>query len=136
MVRSSFPVLSCPLLASFFKLSQFSLLSRSLSSRYFSSTMPRNARLCIVDPNFILDHAEMRGEKWTLFDLGGLFKPNGNVDREAIIKWLARRGLIRNSCTCTQCNVQMSFVRRSDISDGFSWRCSTCLTRKTIRTGS
>ena len=54
------------------------------------------------------------------------------------IEWAARHRLISNSKSCPDCGESMNFRPRQDISDGYTWRCSSgpCRKRLSIRDGS
>ena len=52
------------------------------------------------------------------------------------LKWLAERHLIRNTNDCANCQRPMCLVRRAESPDGYSWKCRSCNTRSSIRTGS
>ena len=78
-------------------------------------------------------------------------------DMRRLIAYLCRKGLLARNMACQRwvlytvehsvcstlmsqctyrCNTQMVEHLREDVSDGFSWWCSHCKTRKTIREGS
>ena len=52
------------------------------------------------------------------------------------LTWLAEHRLIRNSNDCGVCQQSMALVRRAEAPEGFSWKCRTCNTRASVRTGS
>lgn len=54
-------------------------------------------------------------------------------NNDEILKWLAKRRLIRNENTCDYCEVPMYIVEESTICDGFRWRCRSCRRIKTVR---
>jgi hypothetical protein len=65
------------------------------------------ASVQIVEPQFILNAAVIANENWNLYNL--------HFDGElAILQWLAKRRLIRNSSLCPTCHIQMSFIKRND----------------------
>lgn len=55
---------------------------------------------------------------------------------DACIDYLRSKGLLSKSMLCSTCNMGMSLVKRSDISDGETWRCRNCYTKTSIRKGS
>ena len=54
------------------------------------------------------------------------------------IQWCARHRLIANSKSCPNCSSPMSFKPRTDINDGYTWRCTEarCRKRVSLREGS
>ena len=52
---------------------------------------------------------------------------------EGLIDYLRRHHLLADHCNCTRCGVAMRQRPRNDVSDGFSWWCPQCKTRKSIR---
>ena len=52
------------------------------------------------------------------------------------LTWLAEHRLIRNSNDCGVCQQSMVLVRRAEVPEGFSGKCSGCNTRPSVRKGS
>ena len=53
-----------------------------------------------------------------------------------LIAYLRGKHLLASSMTCTRCGVPMHEAKRSDVRDGYRWRCRQCKTSKSIRDGS
>ena len=53
-----------------------------------------------------------------------------------IIQYIRNHHLLATQQNCSRCNVPMRERPRPDVSDGVSWWCSSCKTRKSIRNGS
>ena len=53
-----------------------------------------------------------------------------------IIQYMRNHHLLATQQNCGRCNVPMRERPRSDVSDGVSWWCPSCKTRKSIRNGS
>lgn len=85
----------------------------------------------IVPPNLVLDRDEIVEEL-----------ENANhrsiveETRQDINGWLARHGLIHNTCTCPNCNHPCRLIARADINDGKRWSCRDCRFTKSIRADS
>ncbi|XP_014784955.1 putative uncharacterized protein DDB_G0294196 [Octopus bimaculoides] len=88
-------------------------------------------KLKIVDQ--VLTDAEIRDEKWTLNSLSKSIGDPGSLD---ILEWLAKRRLIRNTYTCTTCNIPCGVNKYTGCEDKYRWYCSRCKNRKSIRTDS
>ena len=58
----------------------------------------------------------------------------GNTEQQ--IAFLQQRGLLATSMTCGSCSGPMALGQKRDISDSCMFRCSTCKTTKSLRTGS
>jgi transposase-like protein len=58
------------------------------------------------------------------------------TDQMSWLRWLAEHRFIRNQNVCNGCNNLMSFIRRAEAQEGYSWACRPCNTRTGIRTGS
>jgi transposase-like protein len=87
------------------------------------------ASVQIVEPQFILNAAVIANENWNLYNL--------HFDGElAILEWLAKRRLIRNSSLCPTCQIQMSFIKRNDIIDKWRWQCRLCKASASVRKNS
>ena len=52
--------------------------------------------------------------------------------------WLPQRGLIASQKTCRKCDSDMRFGAKSNVTDGFMWRCKRkcCKTTVSARDGS
>lgn len=57
-------------------------------------------------------------------------------DDMGILRWLAGRRLLANSCLCETCNEPMSLNHFQDSVDKFRWYCKDCKQRKSVRAGS
>ena len=59
-------------------------------------------------------------------------------DQEMRMVWLQQRGLIASQKTCKKCDSDMRFGAKSDVTDGFVWRCKRkgCKTIVSVRDGS
>jgi len=64
--------------------------------------------------------------------INNLYEEDNN---ETIIKCLVDNKLINNKMKCKNCRIQMAFVVRQCL-DGYSWRCPSCRTFRSIRAGS
>ena len=73
-----------------------------------------------------------RATNMSLLELG----PTIFGGTEAIIDYLRRHHLLADHCNCSHCGIGMRERPRRDVSDGFSWWCPQCKTRKSIREGS
>ncbi|CAF1036061.1 unnamed protein product [Brachionus calyciflorus] len=58
------------------------------------------------------------------------------MDPLQLIQYLMRIGLLLPNRTCPKCNREMVLKKRAKYVDGASWRCSSCRSFNTIRTGS
>lgn len=76
----------------------------------------------ICPDNDILSLDEIKEDRPRLITLG----------EEPAIKWLARRGLIRNTMQCPQCNIPCSLVNDNGI-DGRKWKCRLCSRNRSVR---
>ena len=56
--------------------------------------------------------------------------------QDDLIKWLVIHRLLKNSCPCHVCSVPMSYINHADITEGKTWYCKFCKTRKSIRVNS
>lgn len=56
--------------------------------------------------------------------------------KDEILKWLAKRGLIKNERMCDGCNILMSIAHENAIGDNYRWRCRRCRKNKTVRESS
>ena len=56
-------------------------------------------------------------------------------NNDVIIKCLVDNKLLNNKIKCKKCNIEMAFVVRQCL-DGYAWRCPSCRTFKSLRTGS
>ena len=54
----------------------------------------------------------------------------------AIITFLQRKNVLADRMNCAQCGIGMEMKERSDISDGYRWRCPDCNKTASIRKGS
>jgi hypothetical protein len=72
-----------------------------------------SAPICIVDGGELLDVLAIQQEKWSFHELCPKIST-----AELARKWLAKRRLIKNTCTCQQCYQPASLTGRKDISDG------------------
>ena len=59
-------------------------------------------------------------------------------DQEMRMVWLQQRGLIASQKTCRKCDSDMRFGAKSNVTDGFVWRCKRkgCKTTVSARDGS
>ena len=59
-------------------------------------------------------------------------------DQEMRMVWLQQRGLIASQKTCRKCDSDMRFGGKSNVTDGFVWRCKRkgCKTTVSARDGS
>ena len=57
----------------------------------------------------------------------------GTVDEQ--IAFLQQKGLLATGQTCV-CSAAMALRRKSDLSDGYIFRCGTCKTTKSLRSAS
>lgn len=80
----------------------------------------------IVEDNEIMDEGDIAQEDWNLIRL--VFD-----DSMEVLKWCARRQLIRNSVQCEICIIGSSLVSRKDCGDGYRWQCRLCGKRTSIR---
>lgn len=84
------------------------------------------ARTVIVDPSEMIDPWKVRQEVLTFRSLS--FRSNLEC-----IQWLAKRRLLHNSYMCASCLIPMSFLQRSQSSDGYRWKCKKCDTAASLR---
>ena len=57
-------------------------------------------------------------------------------NRSELIDFLQQKHLLASSMACSHCTLPMVLGEKSDISDGVIFRCATCKTTKSLRTGS
>ena len=59
-------------------------------------------------------------------------------DQINLIQWFQQKGLISQTRQCHRCppGTMMVLTRKSDVVDGFKWRCPTCRTFASVRGGS
>ena len=57
-------------------------------------------------------------------------------ETEELIDFLQQKHLLASSMVCSRCNTAMTLRQKSDISDGSIFRCGSCKTTKSLRTGS
>lgn len=77
------------------------------------------ARTVIVDQSEMVHPWKMRQEVLTFGSLSFRSKLE-------CIQWLAKRRLLRNSYKCSACLIPMTFLQRSQSSDGYRWKCKKC----------
>lgn len=85
---------------------------------------------CLVDPNSVVP-MNRRVEVWDLMALGVQLN-----DKEACIRWLAERALIRNNLVCFTCRNPCRLHAHNDSIDGKRWYCGECRSRTSLREGS
>ena len=56
--------------------------------------------------------------------------------KEDLIDYFRRHHLLADHLNCSRCGIGMRERPRSDVSDGVSWWCPQCKTRKTVRENS
>ena len=66
----------------------------------------------------------------------GIRSPIAFGGTAAIITFLQRENVLADSMNCAQCGIDMEMKERSDISDGYRWRCPDCNKTASIRKGS
>ena len=79
----------------------------------------------VLGPNRILEE-DVRGD-----DLIREFS-----EPHSAIRWLAKRRLIRNTCTCPLCHQLSSLIKFTGSRDGYRWGCKPCNFRLSIRADS
>lgn len=84
------------------------------------------ARTVIVDPSEMIESRTMRQEILTFRSMS--FRSNLEC-----IQWLVKRRLLHNSYMCIGCSIPMSFLQRSQSSDGYRWKCKKCDTAASLR---
>ena len=57
-------------------------------------------------------------------------------ETEELIDFLQQQHLLPSNMVCSSCNTPMTLRQKSDISDGCIFRCGSCKTTKSLRTGS
>jgi hypothetical protein len=90
----------------------------------------RPAAQCNIT-NAVLGHINMRFLQLTPRDIYSVMD-----DKLQWLQWLAEHRLIRNNNNCGNCNAAMALVRRAEAPEGYSWMCTPCQTRRSVRTGS
>ena len=73
-----------------------------------------------------------RGSEMSLLDIG----PVIFGAKEGLIDYLRRHHLLADHLNCSRCGIGMRERPRSDVSDGVSWWCPQCKSRKTVRDNS
>lgn len=95
--------------------------------------MPRgrpSAPTFIVEPAEVLATAVILEENWTFLSLARFVNED---DPLSVLRWLARRGLVRNTLLCTTCNGECAFISYSDGIDKYRWSCKECNLRFSVR---
>lgn len=87
------------------------------------------ARHTVVQDNDILGLDMIRAEKVT-------FRSIIFPDKLQIITWLAKHRLIKNTRICEVCELPTSLIKKSTLSDLYTWKCKVCRKTVSIREGS
>ncbi|XP_065652014.1 uncharacterized protein LOC136079718 [Hydra vulgaris] len=85
----------------------------------------------IVDEDEILAEPRVLQKNWCLKELGYSIKQPLSA-----LKWLAKRGLIKNSMYCDTCQRQFGLNANQNATDDYQWYCKGCKQRRNVREGS
>lgn len=56
--------------------------------------------------------------------------------QQMCLRWMARRRLVKNSCSCAISNMPATLAAYAQGQDGVRWSCRNCNFRQTVRAGS
>eukprot|EP00117_Sycon_ciliatum_P018099 scpid71538/ scgid16846/ len=92
-----------------------------------SAGQPLHRSPWIVEPSSILASEQLDIEEWTWKDLAEEIHDNC-----ALLRFLARKKLIRNEMKCGKCERNFN-INRYKVTDQYMWRCNDCKKTLSIR---
>ncbi len=85
----------------------------------------------LINPANLLTRQQHLNEDWIFKDL-----IRAMPTTEAAILFCAKHQLLANTSTCQNCNISRSIFLDQSVPDGIIWKCTSCESKKFIRSGS